>query len=160
MPLTITANALVDATAPTPLAVSITVVDTPGIASTDVSTQANPIVYVQPTGDPSDFSDIYNDKAACKIIAEYVREFGYPLTKSDVYYFGEPSNIDIDGTQYRAFQENKIDFGDRAGHVSEWKTFQDVQDKGGMGFILLNTKKLSVNEKFEGFYIGVGDTPT
>ena len=126
-------------------------------APIDVATQANPIVYTQPSGDPSNFENVYNDPAACKIIAEYVRDHGYPLTKADVYYFGEPSNIDIDGTQYREFQENRIDFGDRAGHITEWKSFQDVQDKGGMGFILLNTKKLSVNEKFEGFYIGVGD---
>ncbi|MDC3298447.1 phage tail sheath subtilisin-like domain-containing protein [bacterium] len=149
-------NGLTPAAVPVSTNIAITSV-IPGVAPVLTPTVIDPITYVDGTGDPTDLSEIYQSPAACKLIVEYVRENGWDLVDADAYYFGEPSNLDIDGEQYRAFQENRADFGTKAGHVTEWKTYDDLVTQGGMGFILLNTKKLSINEKFEGFYIGVLD---
>lgn len=127
-----------------------------GSAAEDYSTDVE-MTYVDGAGDPTDFSNIYQNQAACDYIAQYVRDNGWELVDSDVYYFGEPSNIEISQEDYREFQENRTDFGTKGGHVHEWKNYQEVTTKGGMGFIMLNTQKLSINEKFEGFYIGVCD---
>lgn len=131
-------------------------VSTAGIADIDVLSQIE-YLHVDAQGDPYDFTNIYSMRTPTEMIVTHVKDNGWNLTDSDVYFFGEPSNIDIDGEEYRAFQENRADYGNKAGHVSEWKTYQDVIDKKGMGFILLNTKKLSINEKFEGHYVGVLD---
>ena len=113
--------------------------------------------WTDASGNPYDFSGIYDEKVPSDLVVQYVKQWGWKLSDADVYWFGEPSNIDIDGEEYRAFQENRADYGDIGGHVTEWKTYQEVVDKKGMGFILLNTRKLSINEKFEGYYVGICD---
>jgi hypothetical protein len=131
-------------------------VTTPGVDDIDLPSIAG-YGWTDASGNPYDFSEIYKEKTPSELVVQYVKQHGWKLTEADVYWFGEPSNIDIDGQDYRAFQENRADYGDTAGHVTEWKTYQEVVDKKGMGFILLNTRKLSINEKFEGYYVGVCD---
>lgn len=138
---------------PTPVAFGTTTNGTPG---TQTPTEIK-LAYLDGQGDPTDFSGVYQDQTACDYIVRYVRDNGWDLTESDAYYYGEPSNIEISQEDYRKFQENRTDFGIKGGHVHEWKTYQDVTNKGGMGFIVLNTQKLSINEKFEGYYVGVCD---
>ena len=137
---------------------AITVTQTNG-GSTGSQTLTDPInlTYLDGMGDPTDFSGIYQDQVACDYIVRYVRDNGWALTDADVYYFGEPSNIEISQEDYREFQENRTNFGNKGGHVWEWKNYSEVTSKGGMGFIMLNTQKLSINEKFEGYYVGVCD---
>ena len=132
------------------------VVETQGVAGEEYLTDVG-FDYVDAVGDPRDFTDLYQNQAACDYIVQFVRDNGFELKYADAYYFGEPSNIEISQEEYREFQENRTDFGDKAGHVHEWKTYSEVTAKGGMGFIMLNTQKLSINEKFEGFYLGVMD---
>lgn len=132
------------------------VTETLGIQGEEYLTDVD-FSYVDAAGDPSDFSKIYQNQAACDYIARYVRDNGWELVDSDAYYFGEPSNIEISQADYKEFQENRTNFGTKGGHVHEWKSYSEVTAKGGMGFIMLNTQKLSINEKFEGFYLGVCD---
>ena len=148
----------VDPTGPTnPLQVLPTIAVTTAGVNDIVEPSVIDYGWTDASGNPYDFSGIYQEKVACELVVQYVKEHGWKLSEADVYWFGEPSNIDIDGTDYRAFQENRADYGDLGGHVTEWKSYQEVVDKKGMGFILLNTRKLSINEKFEGYYVGICD---
>jgi len=148
----------------------------PAVAQTAAGSTGSPSVttdtsvtfsWVDAAGNPYDFSTVYLETGSSEIVVNYVTVNGYKLTDSDTYFLGEPSNIQIPLAKYIQFQENRIDYGDVAGHVTEWKSYDELEygipqpgggrKKGGMGLIMLNTQKLTINEKFEGYYLGIAD---
>ena len=140
-----------------------------GVPSTPGLTVATEVTfdYIDAAGNPNDFTGIYEESVPTEKIVDYVSANGWKLSQSDVFFFGEPSNIQIPLEKYIQFQENRMEHGDVAGHVTEWKSYDEIEygvlrpdgtrAKGGVGLIMLNTQKLTINEKFEGFYLGLAD---
>lgn len=77
-----------------------------------------------------------------------------------VYYIGEPQNFNITAEEYDKFTQDEYEWGkttfDDHGDKSPFHSFQDAVSAGG-GLVIINNRKNIINEKFEGFYIGLID---
>ena len=92
--------------------------------------------------------------------ARVVNAIGWDLASSDRYYLGEPSNVELDAEQYQKLIKGEVRLKqDEAGKLENQKfnTFDDLSTKGGAGVLILNNKKFIINEKFEGYYVGLSD---
>lgn len=81
------------------------------------------------------------------------------LTDSTTYLFGTPTHIEISADEYTDLINNNIDWGNTpqnssAGNVGQPFTFNTL---GNAGLIVLNKAQTSVNNTFEGYYIGTID---
>jgi len=75
------------------------------------------------------------------------------------YWFGEPSNVQLTEEQYQLLTQGHLDWQDDP-TVSNFLTgtsTSDAQTWGKAGMIIVNTRKNVINEKFEGFYVGISD---
>jgi hypothetical protein len=103
---------------------------------------------------------LYQLPAVGEIVANVVSEYGWDLNASDRYYLGEPSNLELDGDEYTKLIKGQIKLKTTEAGKKENQTFTlvaDLETKGGVGAIVINNKKFIVNEKFEGYYIGLSD---
>lgn len=103
---------------------------------------------------------LYQLPAVGEIVAKVVSEYGWDLNASDRYYLGEPSNLELDGDEYTKLIKGQIKLKTTEAGKKENQTFTlvaDLETKGGVGAIVINNKKFIVNEKFEGYYIGLSD---
>ena len=103
---------------------------------------------------------LYQVPAAAQLVAAAVNAVGWDLDASDRYYLGEPSNVELTGDEYTAIEKGEVALAtDKAGKEgnTSYSTFADISTKGGIGLLVLNNKKFIVNEKFEGYYIGLSD---
>lgn len=94
------------------------------------------------------------------LVAAAVNGAGWDLAASDRYYIGEPSAIELDNEQFQKTIKGEIKLKEtEAGKYSNQKftTYQDLIDRGGAGLMIVNDKKFVINEKFEGYYIGLVD---
>jgi hypothetical protein len=80
---------------------------------------------------------------------------------SDVFFIGEPSSITVDSSKYRQLIENNLDWSTGADisalSGSSAGGYTDTNALNGAGIVILNKKRVAVNEKFEGSYIGLID---
>ena len=94
------------------------------------------------------------------LIADAVNSVGWDLSASDRYYLGEPSNIELTNDEFQKTIKGEIKLsGHNAGKLENQKftTYNDILTKGGAGMMIVNDKKFVLNEKFEGYYIGISD---
>ena len=94
------------------------------------------------------------------LIADAVNSVGWDLSASDRYYLGEPSNIELSNDEFQKTIKGEIKLsGHNAGKLENQKftTYNDLLTKGGAGMMIVNDKKFVLNEKFEGYYIGISD---
>lgn len=77
-----------------------------------------------------------------------------------VYYIGEPQNYNITAEQYDQFKQGNYDWSttshDVSGDKSPFESFVDAVT-GGAGLVIINSRKNIINEKMEGFYVGLID---
>ena len=102
----------------------------------------------------TDFTDLYEDEDASDLVANEVNTNGWELADSDAYYFGAPSNIELSDDEYRKILTNSIQLSSKVGKKDTFENYDDMKDAG---MLVLNTKRLATNEKFEGYYIGIAD---
>jgi hypothetical protein len=104
--------------------------------------------------------DAYEVAEVASLVSAAVNGAGWDLAASDRYYIGEPSAIELDNNQFQKTIKGEIKLKEtEAGKYSNQKftTYQDLIDRGGAGLMIVNDKKFVVNEKFEGYYIGLVD---
>ena len=101
-----------------------------------------------------DLSAIYADTAGSEAVSTEVTTNGWEATDADAYYFGAPSNIELSDDEYRKILTNSIQLSSKLGKRDTFETYDDMKDAGMM---VLNTKRLATNEKFEGYYVGLAD---
>jgi len=104
--------------------------------------------------------DSYKIPEIADLIAEAVNGVGWDLAASDRYYLGEPSNIELDNDNFQKTIKGEVKLKEtEAGKLSNQKftSYNDLLTKGGAGLIIVNDKKFVINEKFEGYYIGLSD---
>lgn len=77
-----------------------------------------------------------------------------------VYYIGEPQNYNITAEEYDNFKQGNYEWSpkmfDDGGDRTPFHSFQDAVTGGG-GLVILNSRKNIINEKFEGYYVGLID---
>jgi hypothetical protein len=104
--------------------------------------------------------ELYRVDVVSDFISEAVNTVGWDLSASDRYYLGEPSNIELTADEYQKTVKGQVKLNaSKAGKVSNQKfsTYADLESNGGAGLIVINNKKFVVNEKFEGYYLGISD---
>ena len=114
------------------------------------------------TGDPSSVPALkaYEIQEVADLVAQAVNSVGWDLASSDRYYLGEPSNIELDNSTFQKVVKGEVKLKEtEAGKYSNQKfnEFNDLLTKGGAGLMIVNDKKFVVNEKFEGYYLGISD---
>lgn len=103
---------------------------------------------------------LYILEEVAKLVTKAVVNYGWNLNGSDRYYLGEPSNIELTQAEYSQLVKGEVKLKqDGAGLKANqtFSTFDDIKNKGGIGMLLINNKKFIVNEKFEGYYVGLAD---
>ena len=113
-------------------------------------------------GDPTSIPALkgYEYPVVADLIASAVNAVGWDLSASDRYYLGEPSNIELSNQEFQATIKGSVKMsGSKAGKKSNQKftTYNDLLVKGGAGMMIVNDKKFVINEKFEGYYLGISD---
>lgn len=97
-----------------------------------------PVIGVQTTGTTSDYA--------------------YSLSASHAYYLGSPTHLELDLEQYQEILNNNIVWNNNPSLTggNNGKTFT-YEKLGDAGLIILNRSQTTVNNKFEGYYIGLTD---
>ena len=111
-------------------------------------------------GDPTSIpaNTAYEVQEIADLVAAAVNAIGWDLAASDRYYLGEPSNIELSSDEFQKTIKGEIKMKEtEAGKYANQRftTYQDLVDKGGAGVMIVNDKKFVINEKFEGYYIGL-----
>jgi len=78
-----------------------------------------------------------------------------------VYYIGEPQNYNITAEEYDNFKQGNYQWSDKmfnkdGDRTPFGNTFENAITAGG-GLVVLNSRKNIINEKFEGYYVGLID---
>ena len=83
-----------------------------------------------------------------------------PWKAGVTYYIGEPQNYNITKTQYDNFKQGNYTWSSSSfsatGDQTPFRTFEDAVT-GGAGLVIINSRKNIINEKFEGYYVGLID---
>jgi len=113
-------------------------------------------------GDPGSIPALkgYEIPEVANVVSSAVNSLGWDLASSERYYLGEPSNIELDNDTFQKVIKGQVKLKETgAGKYENQKfnEFNDLLTKGGAGMMIVNDKKFVVNEKFEGYYIGVSD---
>jgi len=77
------------------------------------------------------------------------------LTDANVYLFGKPTHLELSAEQYQSILDNNIDWQNSVSN-----TFLSGIDYGSIenaGLIILNKAQTTVNNTFEGYYVGIID---
>jgi hypothetical protein len=133
-----------------------------GIPSLSAYSQDDKYWTPEVAGDPLSIPALhgYETPEVAELVSEAVNAVGWDLSASDRYYFGEPSNIELDNDQFQKTIKGEVKLHEgSAGKLANqrFNSYNDLLTKGGAGMILVNDKKFVINEKFEGYYIGISD---
>lgn len=105
-------------------------------------------------------NNAYEVPVIATLISGAVNSSGWDLSASDRYYFGQPSNIEVDIQEFQKIAKGEVHLSEaQAGKKENQKftSYADLKNKGGCGMMIVNDKKFVINEKFEGYYIGLSD---
>jgi hypothetical protein len=76
------------------------------------------------------------------------------LSSADAYFLGTPTHLELDIEQYQALLNNDINWLNHQTLSATKFTFNTLQNAG---VIVLNRAQTTVNNKFEGYYLGLTD---
>ena len=99
-------------------------------------------------------STIEHQTAADKAAVKYVAENGWDLADSDTLILGEPSTVTISQEEFEKIDGNQLTFAKTAGNVHKFTDFDSLSDAG---LLVINNKRLAINENFGGHYVGIAD---
>ena len=76
-------------------------------------------------------------------------------TASAVYVLGQPTHLELTETQYlSALEDTAFSWSKTAGTKT---SFDTIADAGGAGAVILNKSTSTINNQFEGYYVGLAD---
>lgn len=84
---------------------------------------------------------------------------GSALTQAEAFWFGEPTHVTLTEDEYYTIKRGGIAWRDVVGHDTNFAD-NDLASLGAAGLIVLNKEKLGINERYEGYYLGIGDNTT
>jgi hypothetical protein len=77
-----------------------------------------------------------------------------PLSSASTYFVGKPTHVELSASQYQMIQEGGIKWSGNPEFHSEGFVFDTLKDAA---LIVLNKSQTTVNNKFEGYYVGMAD---
>ena len=84
--------------------------------------------------------------------------FAFSLSGSHAYFFGTPTHLELDLEQYQELLNNNVEWSNNpsltGGLNSRIFTYNTL---GQAGIVVVNRAQTTVNNKFEGYYIGLTD---
>lgn len=80
---------------------------------------------------------------------------GINYTDADRYYVGAPTQITLTEEQYTQWKSGNIDWEASASTFTNYATSLDTAGKAGM--IIINKAKTTINDVYEGYYVGISD---
>ena len=78
------------------------------------------------------------------------------LEDANVYFFGTPTHVELTAEQYSNILENNIDWTPNPIVTSKNQSFTS-DTLGSAGLIVLNKSQTSINNAYEGYYVGIID---
>jgi hypothetical protein len=78
------------------------------------------------------------------------------LSEAEVYLFGKPTHLELSAEEYQKIVDGDIEWLDNPEVTSKDTPF-DSTNIGSAGLIVLNKAQTTINNTFEGYYIGVID---
>ena len=79
------------------------------------------------------------------------------LASSDYFVIGNPTLVDLSESEYNAALQNNITWGDD-GDLGDDEDFVGTSvSLGKAGIVVLNTGNTTINNNFEGYYVGISD---
>ena len=76
------------------------------------------------------------------------------LNQAKTYFIGKPSHIELSSEEYQSLIENNIDWKNNPAVTNQPFDFANL---GESAIIVLNKAQTTVNNKFEGYYVGFAD---
>jgi len=70
------------------------------------------------------------------------------------FYLTRPHHVELSRAEYEQLINGEIDWNDNLGKEVTYSGFNEL---GNAGLIVLNSGKTTINEQFEGYYLGVSD---
>lgn len=116
-------------------------------------------------------SSYYDDTAEASKLVVDKDNFSMPNNDVDgdvkwndgvIYYIGAPQNFNLTHEEYNNFKNGNLDWsettfgGSKTDDKTPFGSFQDAVE-GGAGLVILNNRKNIINEKYEGYYVGLID---
>jgi hypothetical protein len=139
---------------------SVTLVS-PGLGYTEI-----PRVTLINNGDaptiPATLDVFYADGSAQVVVAGtstvedvYVTNTNKPISDSNVYFFGKPTHLELSAEEYQNLIEGSISWQNEP--VYDKNAGFTYETLGNAGMIVLNKSQTTINNKFEGYYVGFAD---
>lgn len=96
----------------------------------------------------------YNSTSDCQAVISHVASAGWPVSDSDHYFIGAPSTVSLTEAQYEKLDSSDITFNTKLGNTTQFTDFASLSDAG---LLVINNKQLTVDENFNGHYVGIVD---
>ena len=85
-----------------------------------------------------------------------------PLSSAQGYYFGEPALVKLTEDQYQTIAQGNFTWKATTGNIGLSSFVVSgpaaINSLSAAGLIVLNKAKTTINEKFEGYYLNIGDS--
>lgn len=75
------------------------------------------------------------------------------LSAANIIYYGSPTHVDLTSVEYQDISNNSIKWDNDISNP----VFANVSSLGKAGMVILNTSQTTINNQFEGYYVGVID---
>ena len=85
----------------------------------------------------------------------YITNTSKPISDSNVYFFGKPTHIELSAEEYQNLIEGSVSWQDEP--VYDKNVGFAYETLGNAGMIVLNKSQTTINNKFEGYYVGFAD---
>ena len=79
------------------------------------------------------------------------------LSAADYYIFGNPTLVELTPSEYNKLKSGEFDWGTRADQGSLAYSGTTLLANASAGMIVLNTARTTINNSFEGYYVGLID---
>jgi len=102
----------------------------------------------------------YNDKYSVLMYPVFTSSSGgseYGISGEETYYVGKPTQDILTETEYNQWKQGSLTWSTSSEAYSTSGGISGVAQAGKAGMILVNKIQTSVNQDFEGYYVGLSD---
>jgi hypothetical protein len=96
----------------------------------------------------------YDSTSDCRTVISHVASAGWEAADSDTFFIGEPSTVVLTQAEFEKIEGNQITFDTKLGKPTTFSTYDSLS---GAGLLVVNNKKLAIDENFNGHYVGIVD---
>jgi hypothetical protein len=127
------------------------------LSATATSNGSSSVISISETSAHATLSSIANDTIVKALVwpTQSGNSAATNLSAGNYYLIGNPTLVPLTEDQYNNIQDGNFTWSNDAG-VGDNKTFA-AGDYDGAGIIVLNKAKTTVNNNYEGYYVGITD---